>query len=67
MTKIIKPKALTEDYLLFLDDLRDSGDTNMFAARPFLMAEFPELSKKEAGEILTYWMQTFDEWHLRNR
>jgi len=36
---------------LFLDELRDSGEINMFAAAHYLMEEF-YLSKQEAKEIL---------------
>ena len=28
------------DYFTYLDDLRESGVTNMFGARPYLEAEF---------------------------
>lgn len=50
-----------ELYLEFLDDLRDSGVTNMFGARPYLMEAFPELTKDDAAEILAHWMKTFAE------
>jgi hypothetical protein len=59
-----KPKKLTGDHLVFLDELRASGDMNMYGARAYLMEEFSELSKKEAGEILSYWMETFSERNL---
>lgn len=60
---IQKPNALIEEYLSFLDSLRESGVTNMFGARPFLLDAFPELSEKEASEILSYWMKKFGERH----
>jgi len=60
-----KPEFVTDEMLEFLDELRDSGDTNMFGARPYVMAEFPELSEKEAARVLTYWMETFSERHLK--
>jgi hypothetical protein len=44
----------------FLDDLRESGVTNMFGARPILMEEFPELTPAEAQAILLEWMRTFN-------
>ena len=50
---------IEDEYLEFLDDLRESGDTNMFGARPFLQDEYPELSPKEAGTVVSYWMKTF--------
>jgi len=58
-----KPEALTEDHLTYLDDLRESGITNMFGARPYLINAFPKLSEKEAAAILCYWMKTFSERH----
>ena len=49
-----------EDILTYLDDLRESGTTNMFGARPYLEAEFG-MSKKEASAALSNWMETFGE------
>jgi hypothetical protein len=46
-------------YFKYLNSLRDSGETNMFGARPYLMKEFPELSGEKAREILTEWMDSF--------
>ncbi len=47
-----------EKYFEFLDDLRDSGVTNMFGALPYLQRAFPELALDEmrAREVLTTWM-----------
>ncbi|MBU1342447.1 MAG: hypothetical protein KKD66_12560 [Proteobacteria bacterium] len=56
-----KPEVLTEDHLIYLDDLRESGITNMYGARSYLLNEFPELSNKEASSILVYWMKIFSE------
>ena len=57
--KIERPEFVTNDMLEFLDDLRESGDTNMFGARPYVMEEFPELTRQEDGHVLSYWMKTF--------
>jgi hypothetical protein len=57
--KIERPEFVTNDMLEFLDDLRESGDTNMWGARPYLLDEYPELSKQEAGKVLVYWIETF--------
>ena len=46
-------------YFRFLNGLRDSGQTNMFGAGPYLETYF-DLSKREAREILTAWMKSFD-------
>lgn len=48
-------------YYKFLDDLRESGITNMYGAIPYLIEAFSELSQKEAKEILKNWMETFSE------
>jgi hypothetical protein len=50
-----------EDYFKFLNQLRESGVTNMFGAGPFLENEFPELNKQEANSVLGLWMQSFSE------
>lgn len=50
---------MTDEHKEFLDELRDSGETNMFGAVPYLIEEFPELSKQEAKKILTEWMESF--------
>jgi hypothetical protein len=46
-------------YFDFLEDLRKSGLTNMLGARPYLQTAFPDLSEKEAKEILVKWLQSF--------
>jgi len=48
-------------YYEYLDGLRASGVTNMFGARPYLQAEFPELTEKEASGVLSNWMKTFGD------
>lgn len=63
-----KPTTVTEAQLekcvRYLDDLRESGATNMFGARPYLEEEFLGL-RRQAGAILSYWMKTFSERHGR--
>ena len=46
----------------FLDDLRESGATNMFGAVPYIVEEFG-FSRTEAKQLLLNWMQTFAERH----
>ena len=56
---------MTEDmtmYYEFLDNLKESGYTNMFGAGPYLMDNFG-ITKYEANRILTSWMQTYGERH----
>ena len=55
-----KPENCRDEQLDYLDDLRESGVTNMFGAGAYLQEEFG-LDKIEAREILMYWMETFGE------
>lgn len=55
---IERPAGCDNEHLEYLDDLREGGQANMFAARAYLLEEF-ELTKSEAGEISSYWMATF--------
>lgn len=52
-----------EEYFLFLDELRESGVTNMFGAAPYLKEAFSELSNRKAKDILLEWMKTFATRH----
>lgn len=49
-------------YFEFLDDLRESGETNMFGAGPYLQDAY-SLNKKEAKAVVLEWMETFGERH----
>ena len=49
-----------EAMFLFLDDLRESGITNMWGAGVYLQEVF-EVTKIEARDVLLEWMQTFKE------
>jgi len=42
----------------FLIDLRDSGETNMFGAAPYLMSEFG-MTRYEAKDALLEWIHSF--------
>jgi hypothetical protein len=42
----------------YLDALRESGEINMFGARPYLMEEFG-VSQSEASDILSDWMKAY--------
>lgn len=43
---------------VYLDELRESGATNMFGAAPFLECEFPDISPAEAEAALQQWMRS---------
>jgi hypothetical protein len=49
-----------EAMFLFLDDLRESGITNMWGAGVYLQEVF-EVTKIEARDVLLEWMKTFKE------
>lgn len=55
-------EEVKKEYLEYLDELRESGVTNMFGAGEYLEAVFG-LDRKEARRVLTHWMQTFGERH----
>lgn len=46
----------TQEHLEFLDDLRESGATNMFGAVPYLRREFPELSLHDTAEVMVEYL-----------
>lgn len=46
------------EYFSYLNELRESGVTNMYGAAPYLQKEFA-LSKHEARDILKQWMESF--------
>ncbi len=62
MSESKRPDIVTDAHLEYLDELRESGDTNMFGAGEYVEEEFG-LSKKSAKEILMYWMSSFGERH----
>ena len=55
-----RPDYVTQEHLEYLDNLRESGIVNMFAASPYIEKRF-KVSQKEAIQILTYWMETFGQ------
>lgn len=51
-------KRLAE-FFQYLDDLRESGRTNMFGAGVYVQKEFG-LDSDDARFVVTSWMKTFD-------
>lgn len=47
------------EYYDYLEDLRDSGETNMWGAAPFLQREFG-ISYEDAKKILVEWIKSYD-------
>ena len=60
MSKSKRPEMVTDEHLVYLDNLRESGVTNMYGAGSYVQSEFA-LSKQEAHHILSYWMESFGE------
>jgi hypothetical protein len=61
--KLALPAACTDAHLLYLDDLRESGATNMWGACSFLERAYPNLDRKDSNAILDYWMDSFTARH----
>ena len=53
-----------QEFFEFLDELRESGEVNMYGAAPYLVKEFG-MPKMTAYKILDEWMACFPERHPR--
>lgn len=53
------------DYYADLEAIRESGICNMWGANLYLKEMNPELSDKEAKEILLTWIENYDELNKR--
>lgn len=51
-----------QEIMEYLDELRESGVTNMFGAAPYIQQEF-DVPTKYARALLVYWMSTFGQRH----
>ena len=58
MQTIQTDKATPAQIDAYLKELRDSGDTNMWGAAPYLMDEFG-MSSREARDALLAWIASF--------
>jgi hypothetical protein len=56
------PEGMTKKHLRYLDQLRESGETNMFGACPYLERKYG-IDHKTASAYLRYWRHTFGERH----
>ena len=52
--------TIMQEYYQFLNDLRESGEINMFGASPFLRREWPDLTQTQARDVLMSWMDQFE-------
>ena len=53
-----RPLIVTDAHLRYLDNLRESGVTNMWGASTYLVNAFG-LSQSNAQKVLFYWMESF--------
>ena len=60
-----RPKFVKDEHLEFLDNLRESGITNMFGSSPYLREVYPRLTIEESTKVVAYWMKTFGERHKK--
>ena len=58
-----RPEFVTDEHLEYLDELRESGATNMYGAWRFLRDVFTDLLPEQAHAVLSYWMNTFSDRH----
>lgn len=56
-----RPPVVLDEYFTLLDNLQKTGAVNMFGAAPHLREIFPELSRREARDVVLYWMETFSD------
>ena len=53
-----RPKIVTNEHLEYLDELRESGITNMLGAPAYLKRSFG-IDDKTASDIFSYWKDSF--------
>ena len=58
----VRPVFTTDEILEYLDELRESGETNMYGAAPYVKTEF-EMNVRDARTAVAYWMKTFSQRH----
>jgi len=51
---------MKEDVFEYLEELRESGETNMFGATGYLVETF-EISKNMARKFLLDWMESYND------
>ena len=59
---ITRPESVLDEHLTYLDQLRESGQVNMFGAKPYLTQRFG-MTRATATEVWTYWTTTFSDRH----
>ena len=65
--KFLRDNKMTDqdcDVLVFLEELRQSGATNMFNALPYMENEFPNMDKKHLLKLLQFYMQQYSDIYI---
>lgn len=57
-----RPEIFTDEHMSYLDNLRDSGVTNMYGSGSYVRGRFG-LSRADAQTIVLYWMESYEEMH----
>ena len=52
------------DVFIFLEELRQSGVTNMFGALPYLEREFPDMDKRRLKKLLMFYFQNYNNIYI---
>ena len=52
------------DVFTFLEELRQSGVTNMFGALPYLEREFSDMDRKRLKELLMFYFQHYKDIYI---
>ena len=50
---------ILDEWMSYLDELRESGRTNMLGAGSFLVEEYG-LKPRDARKVVQYWMENFN-------
>ena len=58
-TEVIKITKEEKEMFDYLNDLRDSGITNMYGASPYIEEQF-EIEEPKARKVLSKWMNNFN-------
>ena len=56
MSKTQAVTAYKMEQFIYLNKLRESGETNMYGASPYLQCAF-SMTKREASKVLIEWME----------
>jgi len=52
------------DVLIFLEELRRSGVTNMLNSLPYMEKEFDEFTEEELKNILTFYFENYEKIYI---